>query len=459
MTIDGQQVGYQVTRFRDVQHAGQRCREARAKSELTVRRFGQETRQVMDIVSLETADGQLVRFSSTLSGGTSTLQTTGVREGDLLRLTTTTDGKSVSANLPLPSHCGGLFAVENSLLQQPLQSGESRTLQTLVPVLNVVGTVRLQAQGQELVELPTGARQLLRIDNELQLANGQAIQSQMWMDRDGQILRSDIPALRQVSYRADRQSIAQESRLPALDLGEFSLVRVNQALADPHRTQRIRYRAQLSAGDPCRVFPTTATQTVRGIDDRTAEIVVTAMPPQAPTGDSAVRLPEQRDLLPSAMIQSDDPAVQELARRCADPQADPITVARAIERLVHDTVSQKDFTTAFATAADVARTRQGDCTEHAVLTAALCRARGIPARLLVGLVYVAGEQAFAFHMWNEVWIGDRWLPLDATLGQGGVGAAHLTLGSSALDAGASFTSFLPVIQVLGQLKLEILEIQ
>ena len=41
-----------------------------------------------------------------------------------------------------------------------------------------------------------------------------------------------------------------------------------------------------------------------------------------------------------------------------------------------------------ATAAEVARSREGDCTEHAVLLAALARARGIPARVAMGLVYV-----------------------------------------------------------------------
>ena len=312
MTIDGQQVGYQVTRFRDVPYAGQVYREVSAKSELTVRRFGQETRQAMDMVSLDTSAGQLVRFHSTLIGAGSTLQTTGVREGDLLRLTTTTDGKATSSSLPLPGPCGGLFAVENSLLKQPLQPGESRSLQMVVPVLNVVATVRLQAQQREEVELPTGRRDLLRIDSELQLANGQTIQSQMWADAGGQVLRSDIPALRQVAYRADRQTVERATRAPALDLGEFSLVRVDRPLADPHRTQRIRYRAQMAGGDPCRVFPSTSTQTVRRIDDRAAEIVVDAVPRQAAAGDSAVRPPEQRDLLPSAMIQSDDPAVQEL---------------------------------------------------------------------------------------------------------------------------------------------------
>lgn len=73
----------------------------------------------------------------------------------------------------------------------------------------------------------------------------------------------------------------------------------------------------------------------------------------------------------------------------------------------------------------------------------------------MGLVYYAQERGFAYHMWNEVWIHDRWIPLDATLGNGGIGAAHLKLGDSNLDGATSYTAFLPVIQVLGQLSIEI----
>jgi len=53
-------------------------------------------------------------------------------------------------------------------------------------------------------------------------------------------------------------------------------------------------------------------------------------------------------------------------------------VACRLEKLVRDKMQAQDFSQAFATAAEVAETLQGDCTEHAVLLAALCRAREIP---------------------------------------------------------------------------------
>jgi hypothetical protein len=52
-----------------------------------------------------------------------------------------------------------------------------------------------------------------------------------------------------------------------------------------------------------------------------------------------------------------------------------------------------------------------DCHLGASLFIALCRARGIPARLLSG--YVLYKQAPGFHYWAEIWIpGQGWLPFD-----------------------------------------------
>src|SRR6185369_10048111 len=162
---------------------------------------------------------------------------------------------------------------------------------------------------------------------------------------------------------------------------------------------------------------------------------------------------------PNNLIQSDDSVVISLASSVAGDATEPREIATALEKLVKQKIRLKDFSQAFATAAEVARTPEGDCTEHAVLLAALARARGIPARVAIGLVYQPGSQSFAYHMWDELWIGDRWVPFDATLGRGGIGAAHLKLTDSNLAGAQAYSCFLPVAQVIGQLKIEILDVE
>jgi transglutaminase-like putative cysteine protease len=128
-----------------------------------------------------------------------------------------------------------------------------------------------------------------------------------------------------------------------------------------------------------------------------------------------------------------------------------------MEKYVHEQLSKKDFSTALASAAEVAESLQGDCTEHAVLLAAMLRAQKIPSRIAVGLVYADGLSAFGGHMWTEVLLGETWVPLDATLGRGGIGPAHIKLAESSFadDGPAPVTAFLPLLKILGQMQIEV----
>jgi transglutaminase-like putative cysteine protease len=91
--------------------------------------------------------------------------------------------------------------------------------------------------------------------------------------------------------------------------------------------------------------------------------------------------------------------------------------ARDLADFVAAYITDKDLSRRFDPASVVARRRQGDCTEHAVLLAALCRLFGLPARVVTGFVVLtAGEGAphAAAHAWVEVFEGGRWALADAT---------------------------------------------
>ena len=151
-------------------------------------------------------------------------------------------------------------------------------------------------------------------------------------------------------------------------------------------------------------------------------------------------------------------ASRALAERVAPDETDSWRLAQALEQAAYEAIETKDFSQAFATAAEVAKDLQGDCTEHAVLLAALCRARNIPSRVAIGLVYYPAAHGYAYHMWNEVWIENGWIPLDATLGMQGTGVGHLKL-SVLDDAQDAFGLFgnLAIVNYLGQLRIEVLE--
>ncbi len=321
--------------------------------------------------------------------------------------------------------------------------------------------MELQAVDYEAVKLLGGTYDLLRIESVLTLPGGQAIRETLWSDRTGEILRRKAEAMNLESFRATKAIALETGAQATFDLGEGLAVKVNRPLAHPHDTRRIRYRISLHDGDPSALFAVGPSQKVESLGPNTAEVTVYALRPgsQAFNRDAPEDPASDNYRQPNNFVQSDDAKIVAMAEQAAGGIDGTWQTALALERQVHDSITQRDYTQAFATAAEVVETGAGDCTEHAVLLAALARAKDIPSRVAIGLVYMPSRQAFGYHMWNEVFIGDRWTPLDATLARGGTGAAHLKLAHHSLDGPSAYAGFLPIAQVAGRLSIEIVDVQ
>ena len=74
--------------------------------------------------------------------------------------------------------------------------------------------------------------------------------------------------------------------------------------------------------------------------------------------------------------------------------------------------------------------KKGDCKSYALMFNTLARAAGVPAREVSGLLYVGDDfKAFGGHAWNEVVLGGVWVPVDASMGETEIDAAHLCFGT------------------------------
>ncbi len=457
--MGGTKVGHTRTRFEPLPEDDQQLVQIKAESQMSMKRFDQTVEQKIAVTSVEHPDGRLVRFSSSMGTPPNDTSTTGRFERGQLHLTTTTPGKAEKTALAWDPQWSGFFGTEQSLQNKPMKPGEKRTVKSLMAVFNMVGESQFTAVGYETTKLLSGERTLLRIESSTKIG-GTQIESVIWTDEQGETLKTSIPALNQETYRTNREIALRTGSGPAFDLGAASVVKVARRLARPHLTQNIVYRAAIQDGDPTETFPSGPTQSVKRLDEHTAEITVIALRPETATGGAlgTSQPPTDDDLAPNNLIQSDDPAVIKIAGSVAADQSNPWFVAQALEKRIQELVDVTEFSQAIASAAEVAQSRQGDCTEHAMLLAAVCRARQIPARVAIGLVYYGQAGGFAYHMWTEVWIDRHWIPLDATLGQGGIGAAHLKVAESNLAGASGYTAILPVFDVMGRLELKIVAV-
>ncbi len=455
----GQSVRVGYSRTIVSQTAGPGAQEVIRTSNFTrtvMERAGQTIQQDMQMISLDTPDGRLVAFETRMPSGSGQIVTTGAVRGSQLEMQIASPGRTERQSIPWQSEWGGLFAAEQSTRRQPLVPGEKRTVRGLVPMLNVPGDTLLAAGDYEMVELPSEPRRLLRVDAAVQMGP-QTIHSTHWADERGETLKTIIPAVGQESIRTTKDDALRQSAGGKLDLLVSSTVPLAGELHNPQETKRVVYRARVKNGSITGLFAECPSQQVKLVDERTAEITVIAVRPNSTSSNLTEEQPTLDHLAASSYIQSDDPAIVQMAASVAPGEADAWKLACALEKFVDGTIREKNFSQAFATAGEVARSLEGDCTEHAVLFAALCRARKIPARCAFGLVYYPPLKGFAFHMWNEVWTGDRWIPMDATLGLGGIAADHLKLGDTSLSGASPLAELLGVIPAFGRLELEVVK--
>jgi len=153
-------------------------------------------------------------------------------------------------------------------------------------------------------------------------------------------------------------------------------------------------------------------------------------------------------------VQSDHSEIIELAERAVGDTKDAAEAVKRIEAFVSEYIENRSLSVGYASAAEVAASRVGDCSEFAVLTVSMCRAVGIPARMVCGLVYVEDfpgrENMFGGHAWVEAYVGDRWIGLDATMAPKGFGPGYIAL---AIGNGEP-VDFFGMVSTLGYFNIE-----
>ncbi|GAB4548063.1 MAG: hypothetical protein Tsb0013_08380 [Phycisphaerales bacterium] len=254
----------------------------------------------------------------------------------------------------------------------------------------------------------------------------------------------------------------------APEMMNASLVRIDESIPGARDTRRASFLLRHTGDEPVDlfaegVFLDAGVQRTERVDDRSVRIVVDLDDNRPAPVTDALRADA---LGAGAYIDPTDPELVALAERAAaeSPGFDGATAlekAKLLERFVDGYVRHKNLGVGFATSSEVCRTREGDCSEHAMLLAALLRAHGIPARVATGLVYADGfmgeRRIFGYHMWTQALIetdaGWVWHDVDAAIGT--MDATHIAIDASTFADDDPVQGMLDVVTVFGALEIEV----
>lgn len=410
----------------------------------------------------ETPAGDPIRMRSTMRLGMAPVTTIYHFGDDEVRIVTEQLGRTSERVMPLPDGAWMTPGAASRHMQFQLEEGaESFTVSTIDP------TVGLQVVESEFrildrdVVVEALGRTIPAIRWSVRQSYMPGVEQIEYVNHQGESVRSEVNVggMAMTILAADRELALSE--LTPVEIMASTLAKPDRPIENPRRTRRAAYILSLSEGK-LPDLPSVGAQRFERIDARSGRIVTDldarASAPDAEASDDVF-------LESSMMLDIKDPKIIELAERaCADlpAGAEHAQIAETLRRFVSGYIDDKTLDVGFASASEVCRTRQGDCTEHGVLLAALLRARGVPARVVSGLIYVdeflGAEGIFGYHMWTQALLevdGDmRWVDLDATLSKPS-DATHIALSHSALSDGEMINSMAALAPLIGKLEIRI----
>jgi hypothetical protein len=266
-----------------------------------------------------------------------------------------------------------------------------------------------------------------------------------WIDGRGRTLKEESPGGFALRREAPQQAKSfAESRAVPLDMIADASIAVGKVIAQPQSRSALRLR--LSGVNMANFALDHGRQKFSGNELWVEREKV------GPSDTYKIPLQDRRFssfLRPTAFLQSDHPRIRAHARQILGDETDAYRAILRLKTSVYNEI-QKQPTISIPNALEVLYSKKGDCNEHTVLFNALARAAGIPARTVVGMVYLRG--AFYYHAWSEVWLG-RWISLDSVLDQFPADVTHIKFVEGEIDRQ------IDILQLIGNLKIEVLEQQ
>jgi hypothetical protein len=261
------------------------------------------------------------------------------------------------------------------------------------------------------------------------------------VDGQGRTLKEESPAGLSLVRQSLEEAKDVSSRAVPLDIVAQTSIPVAKAISDPQSRSELQLKL---SGINLANFPLNGgRQRLSGSDLEIRREDVQRL--------SAKTIPNREPRLisylqPTPFLQADHPNIRALTAKILNGESDSYRAAVKIKDWVYREIA-KQPTVSIPNALEVLRTKKGDCNEHTVLFNALARAAGIPAKTVVGIVYLRG--AFYYHAWSEIWLGE-WVSLDSVLNQFPADVTHVKFLEGEIDRQ------LDILQLIGNLKIEVL---
>jgi transglutaminase-like putative cysteine protease len=458
--MNGVKVGYSHSQEFSVKKNGTRYRKDFDESSMRVSRLGGNPVQILSAQeSLSDEKGK--PLECTLRMKMSETETVTRAEVEADKILFKSNGKVIK-ELPYQEEFYLGPPLEKMIKEDGLIAGKKYSFKILDPVTYSLVDCRFEIIGKEDVLVLGKEMKLWHVKEEM--TSVVPVIMDEWIDRSGDAWKtaSKVSFVMTTSIRMPKEKAIEISG-QNFDIAFSTVIKPNLAFERPQEVQRVTFK--LSGVSPDRIKDFPFDDGSQKIEEVGKDYVIIQTSSQIFSEKEAISFPVEEEelhmyLKPTSFCESDDPGIQRVAKDIVGEEKNSWRAAKKISEWVKKEMTP-NYDVGFATAKETLKNRKGDCSEHTVLTVALCRASGIPSRAAVGIMSAQG--IFAYHMWPEVYVGrwigldSKWLAVDKKSGEYYTDATHIKFGRSLLDENIFKEMAQAISEIVGQLKLEILD--
>lgn len=257
----------------------------------------------------------------------------------------------------------------------------------------------------------------------------------VFVDANGDLVKLEGPMGVEVRPEPKQVALAAMDKPAAIDLEALSSLKTDKKIADADNASEVKLR--ISGVSEFR-FESDASQTAaKDTDDWVIDIHPVHFDPQHEVPIDGLAKGQEEWLKATTYIPATKQEFKDLAIKLAPADSGVIAGTDDIVEGLHKLLKYTDGIDVMRDASEILKTKEGVCRDFAVLAATVLRARGIPAKIVTGLVYDDG--AFYGHAWNEVWDGRQWVPVDSTIGTVTLAALYIEIASGNAEEVYSMT--------------------
>ncbi len=375
---------------------------------LQLARGGVSVQLILDVEELDAPDGRVKWFRTETKASDTAVRTSGEARGDTIYLLEESLGFSERKKIPWENGALGAGTAEPHI-QERLRGGESEfSIRVFDPEIADFQSIRIRRNETVWDSTTSGPREYLRIEQY----HGES-DVPMCITLLDEHFRPAKILMQQMSIWIEFERVSGEA-IEAIELEpDFDVIRASTISCPGYpdglgRLRDVTLRFTFAHSSAAQRMQDGPNQKVIRREGNTLELLIT----RETICESSLSEDEQQVFLaPDRYIQSNAPELKDAAGRIAAASGkEGLDLAREIAAWVKKHIEKKDLEQGFASALEVFRSQRGDCTEHALLLAALLRAAGLPARVVAGLAY--GNGRLFGHMWTETYV-DCWRTLDA----------------------------------------------